>query len=318
MSFRKHINFTNFVIGLCIFFIAILLIITVPILINWICNPDSVTEVPSNIASTSTTLIVVLISTITLLITKRQTDESLNQTKETIDDNKKFNTDSLEKTETMIKDNRKYNEKTLQLTNETINQSEEIMYVQLRFHDVEKALHTLQNEIMNAWTTYNELLELKSKEDYFDPRGFIIAQYTIWTYNLELFEHVPLGLKNMFYRMSNKGYPEDHLEFEKYFNSLNTFSKSYLKKYKNEFKSHFEFNQFVNEFNENCDSGRFINSFKELYESDINAPKIINYLIQIDGEIRQRSIEDFIYEEKLLKINHRSMMRKINENKLNN
>ena len=140
MSFRKHINFTNFVIGLCIFFIAILLIITVPILINWICNHDSVTEVPSNIASTSTTLIVVLISTITLLITKRQTDESLNQTKETIDDNKKFNTDSLEKTETMIKDNKTYNEKSISQTKELLEQNEKLSFIQLRFNDAKQLI----------------------------------------------------------------------------------------------------------------------------------------------------------------------------------
>lgn len=97
MSLRKYFTFTNFMIALCIIFIAILMIITVPILINWIFNPNSVTDVPSNIASTSTALIVVLISIITLLVTKKQTNESLKQTERTIKDNEIFNTESLKK-----------------------------------------------------------------------------------------------------------------------------------------------------------------------------------------------------------------------------
>ena len=235
MSFRKHINFTNFVIVLCIFFIAILLIITVPILINWICNHDSVTEVPSNIASTSTTLIVVLISTITLLITKRQTDESLNQTKETIDDNKKFNTDSLEKTETMIKDNRKYNEKTLQLTNETINQSEEIMYIQLRFDSTEKSLFQFKNKLTDAHIIYNELIAVTSEDNFFNPRGYIIAQYTNWLFDLKLLEQLPQGL---IYKLDAEfdkiGNVFPVLDFEKYLSTINYFSKADAEKCKRE------------------------------------------------------------------------------------
>lgn len=304
---------TNTITIICTFFIICLLIITLPILKTWIYTPESVTEVPSNIASTSTALIVALISIITMIVSKNQTNKSIEQTKQTIENNKKFNDESLKKTDSMIKDNIDYYEKTLKLTNESLNQNEEIMYVQLRFQDAKKSLYYLQNEINNAWTIYNELLELKPKEKFFDPRGFIIAQYTIWTYDLELFEHTPLGLKNKFYSIPSKEYPEDHLNFNEYFDTLLSVQDSHLDKYKIDLKSYYEFNQFIKEFKENCISGRFIHSFKELYNSNINAPTIINFLIQINSEINQRSVEDLIYEEKLLRINHREMKRKLNE-----
>lgn len=120
MSWKKYFNFTNVMIVLCILFSILLIGITIPILLDWLFNPKAVTEVRSNIASASTTLVVVLISIITLLITRNQTNESLKQTEETIKENKTFNTQSLEKTDAMIKDNREYNEKTLKLTNETL------------------------------------------------------------------------------------------------------------------------------------------------------------------------------------------------------
>ena len=144
MSWKDYL--TPIIISICIIFIIILFSISLPILYNWIFIPKSVTEVSSNIASSSTALIMALISIITLLITFNQTNKSLKLTERTISDNKIFNTQSLEKTDAMIKNNREYNEKTLKLTNETINQSEEIMYIQLRFDSAEKSCEILEED----------------------------------------------------------------------------------------------------------------------------------------------------------------------------
>ncbi len=319
MSYIKHADFIDFMIGFCSIFIVILLIITIPILINWICNPGSVTEVPSNIASASTTLIVVLISIITFLTTRRQTEESLKQTEQTIENNKIFNTETLEKTETMIKDNRKYNEKTLQIINESINQSEEIMYIQLRFDSVEKSLFEFKNKLTDAHIIYNELIDVTSKNYFFNPRGYLIAQYTNWLFDLKLLEHLPLGL---FYKLDEEFEKNRNnqplLDFKKYLSSLNSFSEQDNEKCKVELRSYYEFNRFIKEFNENCKSGRFIDKFKELYMSDLTEMEIIRFIIFTRAEINKKSVEDFIIEEKQLKLDYRAMKRKINENKLKN
>lgn len=108
------------------------------------------------------------------------------------------------------------------------------------------------------------------------------------------------------------------LDFEKYLSSINSFSKTDSEKCKRELKSHYEFNNFINEFNENCKSGRFIDKFKELYLSDINENELVGFIIFTIDEIKRKSVEYFIIEEKLLKIDLRTMIRKINENELKN
>lgn len=307
------------IIIICCIFILILLSITLPVLYNWIVDSKSVTEVPSNIASSSTALIVALISIMTLLITWSQTNKSLNQTEKTIEDNKTFNTQSLEKTDLMIKDNREYNEKMLKLTNETINQSEDIMYIQLRFDSVEKSLFYFRNKLTDAYIIYNELMVVSSEDYFFNPRGYLIAQYTNWLFDLKLLEHLPLGLINKldaeFDKIGNV-YPV--LDFEKYLSSINSFSEADNEKCKMELKSHYEFNNFIKEFNENCNSGRFIDKFKQIYGSNLNEMEIVRFIIFTRAEIKKRSVEDFIYEEKLLKLDLRGMKRKINENEVNN
>ena len=342
MTWKDYI--TPVIIIICIIFIIILLSITLPILYNWVFIPKSVTEVPSNIASTSTALIVALISIITLLITINQTNKSLKQTEITITDNKTFNTESLKKTDAMMKNNREYNEKTLQLTNkslektdamiknnreykkktlkltnETINQSEEIMYIQLRFDSAEKSLFIFRNKLTDAHIIYNELIAITSKDYFFNPRGYLIAQYTNWLFDLELLEHLPRGLINRLdaeFEKNGNIYPV--LDFEKYLSSINSFSELDNKKCERELRSHYEFSKFIKEFNDNCKSGRFIDKFKELYMSNLNEMEIVQFIIFTREEIKKRSVEDFIYEEKLLKLDIRRMKRKINENKLKN
>lgn len=194
MSWKDYI--THFLIIMCIIFIIILFYISLPILYDCIFISESVNEVSSNIASASTALIVALISIITLLITFNQTNKSLKLTEKTILDNKIFNTQSLEKTDAMIKNNWEYNEKTLKLTNETINQSEEIMYIQLRFDSAEKSLFNFSNKLTDAYIIYNELISINSEDYFFNPRGYLIAQYANWLFDLELLEHLPQGLIN--------------------------------------------------------------------------------------------------------------------------
>lgn len=315
MSWKDYL--TPILISICIVFIIILFSITLPILSNWIFIPKSVTEVSSNIASSSTALIVALISIITILITRNQTNKSLELTERTISDNKIFNTQSLEKTDAMIKNNREYNEKTLKLTNETINQSEEIMYIQLRFDLTEKSLFNFNNKLTDAHIIYNELIAINSEDYFFNPRGYLIAQYTNWLFDLELLEHLPLGLINKldagFEKIGNK---YSVLDYEKYFSSINSFSESDVEKCKRELRSYYEFNKFINEFNENCKSGRFIDKFKELYLSNLNEMEIIQFIILTRDELKIRSVEDFIVEEKRLKLDLRRMKREINENEL--
>ena len=194
MSWKDHK--TLIIIIPCIIVIIILFSITFPVLYNWIFFPESVTEVSSNMASSSAALIVALISIITLLITTDKTNKSLELTEKTILDNKIFNTQSLEKTDAMIKSNREYNEKTLKLTNETINQNEDIMHIQLRFDSAEKSLFDFSNKLTDAHIIYNELIAINSEDYFFNPRGYLIAQYTNWLFDLKLLEHLPLGLIN--------------------------------------------------------------------------------------------------------------------------
>ena len=315
MSWKDYI--THFLIIMCIIFIIILFYISLPILYDWIFISESVNEVSSNIASASTALIVALISIITLLITFNQTNKSLKLTEKTILDNKIFNTQSLEKTDAMIKNNREYNEKTLKLTNESINQNEEIMYIQLRFDSVEKSLFNFSNKLTDAHIIYNELIEVKSEDYFFNPRGYLIAQYANWLFDLELLEHLPQGLINKLDAEFEKiGNISSILDFEKYFYSITSFSELDVEKCKRELNSYYEFNKFINEFNENCKSGRFIDKFKELYLSNLNEMEIIRYIIFTRDEIKIRSVEDFIVEEKLLKLDLRRMKREINENEL--
>ena len=313
MSWKDYI--THFLIIMCIIFIIILFYISLPILYDWIFISESVNEVSSNIASASTALIVALISIITLLITFNQTNKSLKLTEKTILDNKIFNTQSLEKTDAMIKNNREYNEKTLKLTNESINQNEEIMYIQLRFDSAEKSLFNFSNKLTDAHIIYNELIEVKSEDYFFNPRGYLIAQYANWLFDLELLEHLPQGLINKLDAEFEKiGNISSILDFEKYFYSITSFSELDVEKCKRELNSYYEFNKFINEFNENCKSGRFIDKFKELYLSNLNEMEIIRYIIFTRDEIKIRSVEDFIVEEKLLKLDLRRMKREINEN----
>ena len=315
MSWKDYL--TPIIISICIIFIIILFSISLPILYNWIFIPKSVTEVSSNIASSSTALIMALISIITLLITFNQTNKSLKLTERTISDNKIFNTQSLEKTDAMIKNNREYNEKTLKLTNETINQSEEIMYIQLRFDSAEKSLFNFSNKLTDAHIIYNELIAINSEDYFFNPRGYLIAQYANWLFDLELLEHLPQGLINKLDAEFEKiGNISSILDFEKYFYSITSFSELDVEKCKSELRSYYEFNKFINEFNENCKSGRFIDKFKELYLSNLNEMEIIRYIIFTRDEIKIRSVEDFIVEEKLLKLDLRRMKREINENEL--
>ncbi len=147
----------------------------------------------------------------------------------------------------------------------------------------------------------------------------MIAQYTNWLFDLELLEHLPRGLKNKLYvefEKSRKIYPI--LDFEKYLSSINSFSEDNNEKCKRELRSHYEFSKFIEEFNDNCKSGRFLDKFKELYVSNLNEMEIVQFIIVTREEINKKSVEDFIYEEKLLKLDMRRMKRKINENKLKN
>lgn len=293
----KKFNVINIIIIVCGIFIIVLLGISIPILFNWIFTPESVTEVPSNISSTSTSLIVALLSIIALLITKKQTDETIKLTKKTIEEN------------------REHNKKTLNLTNESLNQNEEIMYIQLRFNDAKKSLYNFEFELSNAIGIYNELINIESEETCFNARGYIIAQYCVWIHDSKLFENIPLGLKNRFYSMPRKGMNEKHINFNKYYNSLRLFSRLTLKKYKNDLSYYHEFNQFIKKFNEYCISGRYITTFENLYKSNINERSIINFIIQTKLEINKRSVEDFILEERIFKQDIQTMKRKINEYK---
>ena len=193
------------------------------------------------------------------------------------------------------------------------------MYIQLRFDSVEKSLFKFKNKLTDALIIYNELINVTSENNFFDPRGYLIAQYTNWLYDLNLLEHLPLIL---FYKLDEEfekiGNFKPILDFEKYLSSLNSFSEKDEQKCKLELRSHYEFNNFIKEFNENCKSGRFIDKFKELYMSDLNEMEITRFIIFTRAEIKKKSVEDFIIEEKLLKLDYRTMRRKINENVLQN
>lgn len=278
---------------------AIILIKLIIILVYWFYQTKNPIDSVPDIASTLANLIVALVSMIAILSTIKYTRKSIEQTNTSIINNKEFN------------------DKTLKLTNETLNQSEEIMYIQLRFDSAEKSLFNFENKLTDANIIYNELIAVTSEDYFYNARGYMIAQYTNWLFDLELLEHLPRGLINKLNgEFENIGNIYPVLDFEKYISSLNSFSGNDNKKCKRELRSHYEFNNFIQEFNKNCKSGRFIDKFKELYMSDLNEMEIINFIIQTRGELRKRSVEDFIYEEKLLKSDLRRMKREINENEL--
>lgn len=280
---------------------TLFIIILISMIVYWFYKTKNPIESFLNIASTLANLVVALVSIIALLSTIKYTKRSIKQT------------------ETSISDNKEFNEKTLKLTNETINQSEEMMYIQLRFDSAEKSLFDFKNKLTNALIIYNELIAVTSEDYFFNARGYIIAQYTNWLFDLELIQHLPRGLINQLnaeFKKAGNVYPI--LDFEKYMSSLNSFSFDDSEKCKRELRSYYEFNNFIKEFNENCKSGRFIDKFKKLYMIDLNEMEIINFIIQTKGELDKRSVEDFIYEEKLLKLDLRKMKREINEIELKN
>lgn len=297
---NEHDNFDTyiFIIKLITTLIGIILII---ILGSWVCQTKNLIESFPDIASTLANLIVALVSMWAILITIKYTKKSLEQANTSIINNKKFN------------------DKTLKLTTEALNQNEEIMYIQLRFDSVEKSLFNFENKLTDADILYNELINVTSEDYFFNARGYIIAQYTNWLFDLELLQQLPRGLINrLCAEFKNIGTNYQVLDFEKYISSLNSFSVNDSEKCKRELMSYYEFYKFIEEFNKNCKSGRFIDKFKTLYMSNLNEIEIINFIIQIKGEINERSVEDFIYEEKLLKLELRRMKREMNNKLINN
>ena len=122
---------------------AIILIKLIIILVYWFYQTKNPIDSVPDIASTLANLIVALVSMIAILSTIKYTRKSIEQTNTSIINNKEFN------------------DKTLKLTNETLNQSEEIMYIQLRFDSAEKSLFNFENKLTDLTQLKNHCSILK-------------------------------------------------------------------------------------------------------------------------------------------------------------
>lgn len=304
MSFIKNFDFIDWLIIICGVIILCLSIGIAYVLYNLISVRNLLDQSLSNLASTQANLIVAIISIIAILLTVKYTKQVIEQTKITIRDNKEYNEENLKRTDVMIKDNREYNHKSLNQTSNLIEQNEKNLFIQLRFHNAEKALYTLMNELQLSILIYYDLKELASDELFFNPRGFLLAQYLNLVSDIQLLEFIPLKLRSEFqYNFLNRLHNPPSNESEAYIEQLNLY-KSLNKTIiiQSKIIRYYEFEKVIKKFNENCISGHFLHTFKLYYSSCISEIEMEEHMKRIITEIANHKPEELIMDEMNLEI----------------
>ena len=282
MDFKKYLTKSNIFIFVCSILILGLFLFTGYNLIESYANATLTPDTKLTASSTYASLIVALISIIGIVINTELTKESIKQTNENIEEN------------------RRHNQKTINQTNRLIEQNEENRYIELRFKNAQNALLKLSEELQIALRIQYELKNLKDEKLLFDSRGFLLMQYVNLIDDYALLNYVPLILRVNFDSIFNNKidkYVSD--ESEEYVCEINSYNANNYDILIREKLIHFlEFENIVQKFNENCSSGNFKNKFRVYYSSDITEEELENHVQNIIEEIEINKPEKHILDEK--------------------
>lgn len=282
MDFKKYLTKSNILIFVCSLMIVGLFLFICHNLIEAYTSTTLTPDTKLTASSTYASLIVALISIIGIVINTELTKESIKQTNENIEEN------------------RRHNQKTINQTNRLIEQNEENRYIELRFKNAQNALLKLSEELQIALRIQYELKNLKDEKLLFDSRGFLLMQYVNLIDDYALLNYVPLILRVNFDSIFNNKidkYVSD--ESEEYVCEINSYNANNYDILIREKLIHFlEFENIVQKFNENCSSGNFKNKFRVYYSSDITEEELENHVQNIIEEIEINKPEKHILDEK--------------------
>ena len=272
--------------GLIIFFIILILFLAFFIFDSiFFSNPDANKDIISSNITVYASLIVGLISAIGIIYSNKHTIESIKLTEKTL----------------------KNSEISLNQTNQLINQNEDSLFVQLRFHEVEKALYILMNELQLTLRIFDELLKLNSDKLCFDPRGFLLMQYINIVSDIDLLKDVPVKLRSeLQYPFLGRLGPNlsdgawDYLDIMNNYYADELFETIYEELYLS-----YEFEKIIIRFNENCRSDYFMRIFLSYYSSDITIREMAELMAYIIDRISKNKPENLILEEKDLKMDEK-------------
>ena len=281
----------NFGVHECLIIFFIILIFILIFLIFgsiFLANPNDDKNIISSNITVYASLVVGLISAIGITYSNKHTLKSL-----------KLSEKSLEKSEISI-----------QQTNDLINQNYDSLFVQLRFHEVEKALYDLMNELQLTLRIFDELLKLNSDKLCFDHKGFLLIQYVNIVSDLVLLKNIPVKLRSeLQYPFLSRLGPNlidkawDYLDVMNNFYDGDLFETIYEELYLS-----YEFEQIIIKFNSNCRSDYFARIFLSYYSSNVTVREIAELMAYIIDRISKNKPEDLILEEKDLKINQKPYM----------
>lgn len=302
MDYKKYLTIPNLIIAICLIF-SIYLIIKIGCNLNEIYYSNITIPIESKLDITAiySSLIIALISIVSLTFSINYTRESIKQTNENIEEN------------------RKYYQKTIKQTKELIKQNENNLFIQLRYEKTHRGINDLLNYIDLTLGIYNQLQNLSKtnnpeKEKYLSPRAFLVMQFINIISDYELLLKLPITLKtkletdliNKYDENASKKINND----EKFAELLRgyEFKKDYELQY-NLIKSDFvpkkiipnfiKYNQFIKEFNEFEDSEMNENMFIWYYGfKKIKTEDFYNHFNNIRQELITNSTEDLILKDK--------------------
>lgn len=164
MELKKHFNLTNILIVICIFLIIYFSINMGSMFIEVKNNQTLTVESKLDAVSIYSTLIVLLVSIISLSISTKYTQVSLNQTNDLIEENKKD------------------------------------LFVQLRYADAKMAIDKLDVYLASTFGIYHQLVILHNSDNpekrrYLSPRAFLVMQYINIISNDEMLFGLPITFK---------------------------------------------------------------------------------------------------------------------------
>lgn len=301
MCLRKYLNFTCISMAL---FSIILIGLTIGLMYmgyRILIDPKLIDGQILNLAGTFASLIIATISIITMIINRKYTIESLDQTKNTINENKSHNEKTLKQTNTIIENTRKYNERTFNQTQELIEQNERLTFIQLRFDDAKYGINTLMLFLQITLNVSNQLKELHNssnpeKDNYLTDRGFLIMQFVNLTSNIDLLDKLPITLRE-----------EIEYKFDEEITN-NKFIDNYILEYnlimdnnppKKVIQNYIEYNNYIHKFKNNTHKEQNKFWFRTYYGSkNINTQSFYNHFYEIYYELTNNSIEDLILKDK--------------------
>ncbi|WP_296789802.1 hypothetical protein [uncultured Methanobrevibacter sp.] len=164
MEFKEYFNLIYIVIVLCVILIIYFSMNAGFLFIEIYHNETLTIQSKLDTVSIYSSLIVVLVSIISISITTKYARDSLNQTNELIEENKKD------------------------------------LFIQLRFDGTKRGVDKLIKYLESTFGVYNQLVNLYNsdnpeKDKYLSPRAFLVLQYVNIISNEELLFELPDSLK---------------------------------------------------------------------------------------------------------------------------